>query len=79
MKAEEIGVVREESGIEVALDGGEVVGVVFESGVVALGGDCRSRDDEQKSEGAWAGQVEVILQKLRAESYELRAEASAAR
>ena len=38
MKAEEIGVVREESGIEVALDGGEIEGVVFEAGMVALDG-----------------------------------------
>ena len=39
LQAEEIGVVGEESGIEVLFDGGEVVGVVFEAGVVALDGD----------------------------------------
>jgi hypothetical protein len=38
LEAEEIGVVREESGIEVALDGGEVVRVVFEAGMVTLDG-----------------------------------------
>jgi len=44
LQAEEVGVVGVESGIEVSLDGGEVVGVVFEAWVVALDSDCCGSD-----------------------------------
>jgi len=78
LEAEEIGIVGEERGIEVALDGGEVESVVFETGVVALDGDGGSGDEQQKGESAGARQVEVILaRELRAAGYELRAVQSA--
>ena len=46
LQAEEVGVVRVEGGIEVLLDGGEVVGVVFEAGVIALDGDGGGGDQK---------------------------------
>ena len=38
LQAEEIGVMGEKSRVEVSLDGGEVEGIVFQTGMVALDG-----------------------------------------